>query len=119
MNWRHIIPQLINNAQNRPLQISIEAIRALGNLLDNRAVSPLIRIANSKSYSFEQRKQSLLSLINILSKYPDSLTEIDINLLFNIVKTAQPRLRELVPKVLGKANIDPKIRLKLVEELKK
>ncbi len=119
LNWRHIIPQLINIYPNRPLQISIEAIRALGNLLDNRAVSPLIRIANSKSYSFEQRKQSLLSLINILSKYPDSLTEIDINLLFNIVKTAQPRLRELVPKVLGKANIDPKIRLKLVEELKK
>ncbi|MFN7181554.1 MAG: hypothetical protein ACK4NF_02610, partial [Planctomycetota bacterium] len=119
LNWQHIVPQLINNAENKPVQISLEAIKALGNLLDKRSVSPLVRIANSNSYSLEQRKQALLSLINIVGKYRDSLNNIDIAQLFNVLQSGKPQLRELVPKVLGKAKLDPKIRLELIEKLKK
>lgn len=119
LQWQHIIPQLIKNAEFKTVQISLEAIKAFGILVDKRAVSPLVKIANGSRYSTEQRKQSLLSLMNVLGKYPDALNQIDIDALFNVLRRSKQELRELIPKVLGKAELDPKVRLKLVEELKK
>lgn len=119
LKWQHLVPQLIKNAEFRTEQLSLEAIRSLGVLLDKRAVSPLVRIANNPKYSKEQKKQSLLALLNILEKYPDSLNPIDIDGLFNILNTNTGIIRELVPKVFGKARIEPKIRLRVIEELKK
>ncbi len=119
LQWQHIIPQLAKNAEFKMEKISLEAIKALGILLDKRAVTPLVRIADGAKYSAEQKKQSLLSLINILGKYPDSLSQNNIAALFNVLKNSRQELRELVPKVLGKAKLAPDIRLKLVEEVKK
>jgi CheY-like chemotaxis protein len=121
LNWKYLVNQLIKNAEFKTREISLEAIKALGNLTDEKSVSALVRIARDtqNKYSFEHKKEALLSLINVLTKFPNSLTEVDVELLFEIIKSGHPKLRELVSKVIGKANLKPSVRVKLIEELKK
>lgn len=119
LKWEFIIPQLIKNAEFKTERISLEAIKSLGNLLDKRAVAPLVRIANGTKYSTEQKKEALLALINILGRYPDSLSGVDIESLFAVLKKSGRELRQLVSKVLGKAKLPPHVRLRLIKELKK